>query len=340
VESASASEIYFLEADADDTLDPDMDEVHNKILEILGTTRTDVGVGRLERGMPHAHPEYPNMMAHSVKVSGVPDDLFTRTEIDPADMRESPPTRPDYPLWQSYEFQINYSPRPFAVITDEILDLEIGEAEWVDEDNVHHPFTFWPEWLRFTNTEYLPRNDILKCKWGEMKFVAPGEVPVDGTPYVATHYLPLPNDTLRMTWYQVPYRYITSSNSYIRRFRNRINQFDWYGYPPGSLLYAGYTVKFYSPPLAGIDPNWGGAGVTSTAKLCDVTFEFILTRRTIAVAVPAPANGNHIALGHNLLPRIQNRKYYYVVSSPGLVPSYLSYPAESLFLDPDAGLGI
>jgi hypothetical protein len=338
IESADAQEVYFLEADEDDAVPPTWDELQDKIKEVLGTTAFEPQAGQLSRTPPMAHPVYPNLTAYRVRVRPVAGDTFSAEEFDDANFLEAPP--PDtYPLWDSYEFTIDFAPRPYAIVKDESIMRQ--RDTWTDETGAKLRYSFFPEWVRYTDAEILPRDDILKAKYGEMVFRAPGAT-VDKTPYVGIPFFPLPNDTLKLTWVAVPYRYITSPFSYIRRFRYCINQKAWEGWEPGSILYKGYSARRYSPPLAGLDPNWS-VGVISTEKLCDITFEFIVTRRTVTNPPASVANDNWVVGGHNCLPRIQDRKFYYVSSrdrdSPDdqtkWFPQYKSFAIELLFQDPD-----
>jgi hypothetical protein len=156
--------------------------------------------------------------------------------------------------------------------------------------------------------------------------------------------MPLPNETIKIIWYRVPYRYVKSANSYLNRFRFRVNQKAWENYGPGELLYAGYTPRRFSPPIVGLDPAWE-SGVFSTEKLCDITLEFIRTSRE-AETIPSTTlppysdtNRSWVMAGHNLLPHFRDRKFYYAsvnnADPTKQFPMFLSFPLELLFVDPD-----
>jgi len=160
----------------------------------------------------------------------------------------------------------------------------------------------------------------------------------------------------------VPYRYVTSSNSYIaggpnRNWRGRVNQNPWWNWPAGSLLYMGYEVKKYSPPFndIGTYPSYlpingslsNVGSIIGYERLCDIELTFLLTQRYMSGSLGASiTNGNYVAAGHNLLMNLADGKFYYA-TRPDLTgtnsvqnpPAWFSFPAEVLFTDPDAGTG-
>ena len=159
----------------------------------------------------------------------------------------------------------------------------------------------------------------------------------------------LPNQVLRLTWYQVPFRFITSSNSVFNKYKGRVNQTDWNGpfgptpipagatpmFPAGSLLYLTYKPTIYTPPLQALGNvfNKGSA----YERMCDIEFDFLWTTR-LGTSLPAnPTNLNYVVDGHNLQPFPPARVFYYATSTDGhAVPSWLSFPIEELWTDPDS----
>jgi len=341
-ESAACSEVYCLEADADSTDPPTALDVRETVQYFLGDTAFESFDGQIQRTLPLAHPIYPNMVADSVNVVPVGGDKFSWEVTDPDETLEAPPPK-TYVLWEAYEFTVNYSPVPYALIRDE--NIQRTEGQWTDTDGTPKSYFYWTEWWRYTDQEVKSRDEIIKAKYGKMKYrSASGNV---NAPYTSLAMMPLPNDSLFVTWYRVPYRYVKSTNSYLRRFRYRVNQFTWEGYNPGELLFKGYTPRRFAPPLAGADPAWESTSIASTEKLCDIVLEFIVTRRT-GTDLPAMTNppysnvnGNWILAGHNLMPYFRDRKFYYVSCEPKApdsskeFPHWTSFPVELLFTDPD-----
>ena len=112
----------------------------------------------------------------------------------------------------------------------------------------------------------------------------------------------------------------------------------------GSLLFTGLSTRPYTPPVPTLDLF---EGVYSAEKLCDVEFNFEYTNRSNGGATPTISNPNWIAAGHNLLPWLYDRKFYYATATPFIrppatdtdpsvwAPTYESFPFQLLFTDPD-----
>jgi hypothetical protein len=177
----------------------------------------------------------------------------------------------------------------------------------------------------------------------------------------------LPDQILKVKWYQAPYRFITSTNSYIagsaaRNWRGRVNQNPWWNWRAGSLMYMGYSVTKYSPPFNEVgsypsyvprstDPLNVGT-VIHYERLCDIELTFLLTNRYRSGSLGAGiSNGNYVAAGHNLLPNLADNNFYYGTRTPLNAdgtsgtpsvqnpPAWYSFPLEALFSDPDASNG-
>ena len=141
-----------------------------------------------------------------------------------------------------------------------------------------------------------------------------------------------------MTWIGIPWRYVTSSKSWITSLLCRINQNDWWLWKKGQLLYLNYDIHKYTaavPSLETIDE------IVTTQKLCNVTFTFLLAMRPPRDAPTMPlANQNWVSAGHNLMPWYQDRTGFFYISADSTVaaqqyPPWNSAPYELLFTDPD-----
>lgn len=368
-EQGDCTETFFYEQDDEGPAPVTAELLRAKLKEILGYTEPYGGGdatngpsdGKLHRTLPMAHPIYTTLYAYNVAVKPVEFE-FQGIESPENPEASTAPTPPHFADWEAWQLDVKFTQRPFAVLADDvltrqeqvILDEEPQEAIWTlgtDGDiagqlaGTSHPFTFYEEWLRYCESEIQPRNDILKWKKGQMVLRRESDPAV---PYPATPSWTLPNFNLKVYWYQVPYRYIRSSKSYIRRFLNHINQhaidIDGTSYEPGELLYANFSYVKHTHPIAGLDSNW--PRVPSAEKMVNLTFDFIGTRRSSNSGSISPASANWIHGGHNLLPWAKDRKYYYATSfdpdapndTSKWYPQYLSFPLQLLFKDPDAGL--
>lgn len=352
-ESSKKQAIYSL-------IGPVLADLQNIPESILGTTSVQVGDGRLQRQPPLACPMYPWLYASAIsnvqgrgKGSGqvpTPDTLTGQ----PA---EVPLITSYYWNYAQYFYTVDFTPRPFTVATDDKIVKYSGS--WYDEtvSNGTVPVSYYiaPEWLRYTDYDVLPRYDNVTAQQGQMVFrSSSGSPPAgpDGTPFSGMPKMYLPNQTLKITWFGVPYRYVTSSKSYLSRWLGRINQSDWWYWKKGQLLYIGWNpFKFNTLAPEEVPENAGApgggvagnpAGLIAPNKLCNIEFTFLLTNRTASDLPAAPTNKSYIQAGWNLQPWFTDRRYHYCSSNAkgGLipnVPSFLSFPIELLFYDPDAG---
>jgi hypothetical protein len=122
----------------------------------------------------------------------------------------------------------------------------------------------------------------------------------------------------------------------------KVNQYTFYGFPPGSLLLEGVEIKKYPPPFQEFlaDPLTQGP---VASKVCDVTFVvscLVQNPNDLGGGRPviAPVGQYAIPFGHNLVPWPGDLNFYYTETKPppsiGLTsrPIYGSYPFERLFL--------
>lgn len=351
-ESGTKTELWRLEADSDSPALPTLADVHDKIEEILGSTGFPVSTvrpGGIDRVLPRACASYQNMYAYNVKVAPVRDtDSYEVKVADPLELLEAPPL-PHYVQWNAWDFTIKFAPRPYALVSDNSIG-PIAYAAYAD-DGTTYGAAYYPEWLRYTDIRVEPRSDdLLKAKAAKMAFMTGDGSPPNGRFYQGLATMPLGLDNVFVDWYAVPYRYVRSAASLLRRFKYRVNQDEWEGYQPGELLYKGFSVKRYSPPMAETDPDWGGefSTVFSSEKLCNITLEMVSCAGRVTTNPPAYVdlggtvpNRNWIIGGHNALPNFRDRLFYYtpvVDADPALrFPSYLSVPFHRLFQDPDVG---
>jgi hypothetical protein len=331
--SVTAKLVYRLEPDDDDPAPITADDLEAKRKELYGWTEYNVGDGSLNRVPPMAHPERQNLFVTGVGIRPIMNEPeATRGPSDPADLLEAP-ALPVSVVWQSYRFELTFGNLPYAVLPNaKIQPAQTGT--YYDEDGTLVNYDYFPEWLRYVDERFMPRNEILKWKYGEVIFRSTTSPP-NGRKYPGLARMPMPNDDLLLIWCQVPRRYITSANSFLRKYKNRVNQTAFLGYPPGALLYETFTIDQYTAPWQQVDPTWG-TGIQAAAKFVDVGLKIAVTLRDATSPPAAPANQNYIMGGWNLEPDPGTKRFYYVSTKSGSVPNFFSIPFELLFQDPDA----
>lgn len=339
-------------------------DMPNRLIDVLGYTGTQVptgappgqpNAGKINRVLPLRHPQYQWLFADSWRPRAKGSNLVT---ITPGTGGGSS-IIPQFPLYQTYEADIAFSSRDYNCWQDS--DITIGASNGVDREGNNYGYTFAPEWLRYCKFELRPLNNFIDAKMGQMKFRNPGggAPSPDGVQYQDAPKMYLPDSALKVKWFSVPYRYVTSANSYLRNFIGHINQKAWGdaalvggGFGPfakGSLLFHGavpvaiYPNTVPDEGLLHFNPNAGAQ--FSKSLLCDLELEFTYTARIAGApsTLPAPSNTNWLAAGHNLLPWLTTRLFYYATTTgPGADldptqwrPTFYSFPFELLFTDPD-----
>lgn len=333
--------------------EPNEEDIGAAITLILGgTTYAAQPSGRLNRTLPLADPEFPWLYASSIpSIKG-----FGRYGKQEADSELEAPSFPFFSFWSNYLFTVESTPRPYPVLPD--AGIRRKSSFWYPETGggtTPQSFTYVEEWNRFCDWDMIPQNDYITQQRGSMQFKTGSGTGANGLSYVAMPRTFMPNAIFKVTWFLVPLRYIISPNSYLRRWRGRVNQFDWTGpgglqFNSGELLYMAYSQKKYTPPVQKIINLGGGSSVDSTSKLCNIELTFLHTSR-VGTDLPAdPTNQNYVVGGHNLLPYpggkasgspvVPKGFYYAQTNDTDHTPSWLSFPLEILFTDPDAPGGI
>lgn len=309
------------------------DEIIN---EVIGGTVAGGSDGKLQRSLPLGHPEYPYLFADDITRDGIGEPTYA--EAEPLDFEA--PVIGHYATWSNYKHTINFSTRPYAVLKDESIEMQ--EITWYDDEGNATTDSYPTEWWRYTDYEELPASEYIRADRGQYVFSnqvgggkpdatvkAPGEIKT-----------PKNTSILKFYWYQVPYSYITSDNSYLKAGLNRINQLDWYGYAAGTLLFVGMDQTRYTPPNPEYD-TWFDTATFSTEKLVDITMTFVRFNPPELTADempdPMPTLGCDVVGGHNLLPYLAGGtgKFYYGTNPDGR-PLNRSYPFQLLFCNPDA----
>lgn len=340
-------------------------DVQDIVQDIIGYTRTfnSPGTQAMNRRVPVTHPKCPYLYAHRVT------SLIGKGTGDAVRQPPTPPQLPsigtkpvaDYHKYKQYEVGIEFSSRPYPIISDADFTPSVS-GSWFKKDGTSESFTYAPEWVRYTDYDYFPQNSsTIQGQQGSMSLFGVPSV-ANPPPFSSPPWMWLPDMLLKIRWFQVPYRYIISPNSYIaptdnRNWRGRVNQNWFWNWPPGSLLYMSYSVQKYTPPTFDIGTYPSYTGTLGTGKilignlinyerLCDIELTFLYTNRYRSGTITTPTNGNYIPAGHNVLPNLADNKFYYAtrnavggaadVNNP---PPWFSFPLEALFSDPDSSGG-
>ena len=314
-------------------------ELEDAITDLLGDVESS-GTGGLVRTLPKAHPRFPWMFAS--RISNIQGRKWTGKEPSEAEL-EAPPLG-HYAEYDRYLLSVDFEPRMYAVLSDEAIPTE--SVTWYTENGEVRSYDRPQEWLRFAWGQMVWQPELITAQRGQMVFRtsdATEPSPPHRTAFQSFPRMTLPKALVKFHWYQVPLGWVDSENSWIVRGIGKINQLDWNGYPAGSLLFTGLGTRPYTPPVPTLDLF---EGVYSAEKLCDVEFNFEYTNRSNGGATPTISNPNWIAAGHNLLPWLYDRKFYYATARPlgadaadtepsKWVPTYESFPFQLLFTDPD-----
>ncbi len=338
---------------------------------ILGTVKDDTestglgtrAIGGLSRRLPMSHPIRKGFYASGrPSLQGTGGKDIVANQVPVALLPQLNPNAPSVSiLYPNYRLSVDFTPRLYNVWPDSYISSYSGG--WYNFDSVASGFIYVDEWMRHTEVDYHPKDDwISYTLGGQMAFKAKvGSDPsgVNGAQYAQMPRIRMPNSTLKITWYQVPYRYVTSPNSYLEKYKGRINQNGWWRWQPGALLFINYNPIRYQQPnpnsvgAYSINPSSVAGGPLnpnpsptkypndSWAQTCDIEMDFILTRRYLQTGeIAIGSKGNSVVGGHNLLPWGQDRNFHYAetLDPAGLgrnYPFWLSAPFEILFSDPD-----
>jgi hypothetical protein len=322
------------------------------IQDLLGTTLVAATDGRVNRVPPKAHPQIPQWFASAITdIRGVGKPDVTDSVVGEGEQSEAP-TLPQYAEYPDYFVTVEYSPRPYRVLTNPNVD--ITTEDFYDFNGVLKHSQIYREYLRYTETMSSPLEEYVTAQQGQMLFRtndanAPNNKAFAGMPRIS-----LNNQTVKLLWHCVPYAYVQHPDSYIRNLRGLINQNKFLIWEPGELLYLSYDARPYTPPVAELTFDVTAA-FWQYEKLCDIEFTFLETRRpTDTDRLPVPTNKNWVPAGHNLLPYIPHRKFYYATSfRPPVppeaaeaaaddpdewIPLWFSWPFSNLFQDPRVGI--
>lgn len=321
------------------------DKLENATYQCLGNA-VPSGVG-INRTLPIAHPQYPWMFCE--RISSI-DGIQFKEKLGPNDTINGLPvqlegdTLSNYARYDTYELTLEFLPRPYALLKDNQLSDELT-AWWDITDTLILPQIFGnkTEYWRFTELKEVPAGEYLTAQQGMFQFRMdsnPSGLNLkDQAVGMGQLRLFVNSRGIQFIWHQVPYSFVLSGNSYFDRYSGRVNQFDWYGFPKGTLLLTSVDVlRVYTPPFPEFVP-FNGSYFPSQAKLCDLQFNMIFKNPPIGQPYtynPLTDNPNNVAAGHNLVPSSLTGKYYYATNQQTGLAIYPSVPFNLFFRNPDA----
>ncbi len=357
-EVASSACTYLLSGTNDDT-PPTVRQLSEFVPYLIGSidnleaktsaTTGDTGAGKIRRSLPKFHPFLPELSAVGVAgIKGVGGQL----EADTRQIQFREPITQQFTTYKKYEYRVEFGKRPYELLHDD--QIRQGTGTYVLPDGTSRDFVFAEEWLRFTRFNPQPTPDTATAAYGGFKFrTGTGFLP-NGAEYIGQTFVYLQNTMIDVDWYQVPMRYLenktvggTTYRSYLTRFTNTVNQYEWNGYPRGSLLFLGAQVaNIYTPAVPRVRGIFGANLGIAPDLACNLKLKFLYTARETSdppgVGTSGTANLNNIPTGHNLEPNFADRKFYYA-SSTGPSPftddtkwnaKFQSFPFHLLFTDP------
>ncbi len=296
--------------------------------------------GRIDRVLPPVHP-FQNVLSLSAIEScvGVTE---VHEEEDAIEVPGLDPITFSYPNYLQYVIKASFDKRPYFLRPNDLIPT--GDGVYYTPAGTPRPYYYAAEWLRFTVQACSPRDDTATATYGMMSFFTASGLAPNNAQYLGSPFVPLGNWNVEMTWMQVPARYLLDVDvdgvlfrSYLKRFIGTINQYDFYGFPAGSLQYLGASPQFYIPNNPTFTKQ--GLGLDSGLDqdlLMNVKLRFLYTARegTDLPDRTAFVNRNQVPAGHNLQPNFADRKFYYTVSQTDFSPTYQSFPFELFWTDP------
>jgi len=339
-EGGSHIEVYL----SDSQLTIDLEQA--ALLEILGDSDTQEGEGRLIRRLPLCHPKWPWLFAREAQIRwlGLRDPTSNDTGyLEPADVTLEAPAITDQTFrYVRTEIEITFAPRPYEVFSDALLAPE--SFTYFDFNGVIQPAVDSREYLRYTDQQIDGAPQVASAQHGQLVFRTGGGGSPDKQTFSGFPYIFLPDAELSVTWYQVPYSLFTDTSHPMWTLIGTVNQTEFLGRPPGSLLYRLPKARRYTPVSPFFSEDLGTTAFTAE-KQCDITFSFTYTaRRATDPPNLAATNGSWVADGHNTQPFFRDRKYYTVTAPDTLppvgplpqdkVPLLMSAPHQLLFSCP------
>lgn len=299
------------------------DEVESFCRGVLGTVSVN-GI-KLHRQLPIAHPTFPWLFAE--RVSTIEGYQYNTTDMSALELEA--PAIEYYAKYTYARVVVEFAPRPYALFADESIGT--GTVNYYSDSGLGASAPVSYEYWRYTTYRSKPSIEYLTAQHGQFRMA--GTTP-DGIAFPGQVRLIKKSKALTITWHQVP-KSVSEGNNIFNGL-GRVNQQEWWGYAPGTLLLLGIETSDPVPlpfPDLVTDPDLGTT-TPATEKVVNITFNMLYCEPEIG-SLAFPANNSHIAYGHNTFPWFQDMAYYYAAvggASPETgYPAYLSYPFDLLF---------
>ncbi len=306
---------------------------------VLGSTDVvATNGGKVKRVLPISAPDYPHMIADQIEeIQGI--GVATKaTATSPLGV----PCLPATALYQKYEMTVSFVPMTFSIFKDDELKLKDGSA--FNDDGSTYSFKYYDEYNRYCEWWVEDGFEVIQAQFGSRYFVTGSEAAPHLIPFPGSITDRVPRPVVHFCWKRIPYRYVASRNSWIRKYKGFINQDDFLSWKAGELLYLDAKVTRYLP---GIPTMYLDEGTntfrTHLGALCDVEFLWEL-REWETTDPPALTNGSQITVrGHNAERWFRAPGQAYLAVSVGADPDddslwktkYASRPFSRMFTDPD-----
>jgi len=335
--------------------------------QALGDTKINTTDGSLIRTPPMTHPQFRWLYADrisSIKGIGLerkntePDsDLLSWDTNASASWQYIPPY---YVVYDKYEVVVEFSTKPYLVVSDAAIDklneeyegvyrIDGGDGTYYMDDGSQNAASGNPirEYRRFSTYTTESSAEYLTMKGGAYKFDSDVEQ-VNGQTIVGFYGKTLvPKVVFKLTWFQVPYEFVDPTNdasTNIYEALGRVNQNYFYGFEPGELLFTGFTnTQKIRNQFDVISYNLSDLADLPTLEsllYTDITFNFLYIPifstdvngdpypsddegNYAPAGVINPDNLSYINAGHNLAMTNVNKRYYPVISED---PSPLPEP--------------
>ena len=321
--------------------------------QVLGKTEINTVDGSLKRTPPMAHPQFRWLYAERIssikgiglerKVEGdITTDLLS-VDTSPANSWQY--VAPYFVVYDKYEVTIEFSARPYLVVSDQGIDalndefpgvyrIEGADGDYAMDDGSPNSCSGNPikEYKRYTTYATEPSAEFLTMKGGAYKFSSDVSQ-VNNSTIVGFYGKTLvPKVVFKMTWFQIPYEFVDPTNdasTNIYEALGRVNQHYWYGFEPGELLFTGFTntpkikqqFDFNSYALSDIKKIPEMEGLLYADIVLNFLYIPIFSTTTNGDPYPSepsgiinPDNLSYINAGHNLAQSNVNKKYYPVIS--------------------------
>lgn len=259
---------------------------------------------------------------------------------------------PDFAVYEEYRGTVEFVQRPYHVLPDD--SIGVFASTWSDEKGLPRDFIYAEEWMRYVEIDETFDPKIITATQGQLIFQTEDGGQPAGQAFAGTPRIPYPESVITLMWHQVPYRYVSSPNSFLKRFANRVNQARFtiqdYVFEPGQMLYLGYgKPKRYTPPFPLRDPRFDFTRYV-LEKWVNLEITFAICSREPTSVPPDLLNANWVPRNWNALPWFgpgnvgtPQRGFHYVCNFNPFAPKdrhywqplFESAPFELLFTDPD-----